>query len=422
MNHLPLHGLRILVSGAGIAGPSLAFWLARYGATTTVIEIAPTLRTSGFAVDFRGPTHLGVLSKMGVLDELRSVQTHGGASSCVDEHGREIFALPAEFAGGDIEVRRRDLSRVLHDSGAERVEYLFGDTITDLTQTTDGVNVDFARAASRTVDLVIGADGLHSGVRRLAFGAEPRYVQHLGYYLAGWDMPVDFAGDRRFSTTPQQYNVPGRMASVAVDDRDPSRAGAFLVFASPRLEYDARDIDQQKKLIADAFTGTRWHVPQLLATLPAAPELYFDSISRVNVALWSAGRVALLGDAGAGVTLGGMGVGTSVVGAYVLAGELAAAGGDHHTTFDAYERRLRRMRPAGSAAPVRASSSRRPRRHGCGCATRCSGPGWCSGCSSRARSPSRRNLTSPATPYRRTGTASPCRSAPHPGSLRAHRL
>ncbi|OZM81121.1 FAD-dependent monooxygenase [Pseudonocardia sp. MH-G8] len=341
MNPLPLHGLRVLVSGAGVAGPSLAFWLARYGATTTVVENAPALRTSGFAVDFRGPTHLGVLAAMGVLDELRSLQTHGGASSCVDEHGREIFGLPAEFAGGDVEVRRRDLSRVLHDRSADRAEYLFGNAVAALTQTADGVYVELARGATRTVDLVIGADGLHSGVRRLAFGDESRYARHLGYHLAGWDLPAAAVGGPRLPTTPQQYNVPGRMASVSRDDRDPDRAGAFLVFASPRLEYDPTDIDHQKELVAGAFTGGRWLVPQLLDTLPAAPELYFDSISRVSVPQWSTGRVALLGDAAGGVTLGGMGVGAAVVGSYVLAGELAVAQGDHRTAFAAYERRLR---------------------------------------------------------------------------------
>jgi 2-polyprenyl-6-methoxyphenol hydroxylase-like FAD-dependent oxidoreductase len=339
-DRLPLQGLRVLVSGAGVAGPAVAHWLTRYGATTTVVEIAPALRTSGFAVDFRGPTHLGVLAAMGVLDELRSVQTHGGASSCVDEHGREIFGLPAAFAGGDLEVRRRDLSRVLHDRSADRAEYLFGDAVTALTQTADGVHVDLARGTTRTVDLVIGADGMHSGVRRLAFGDESRYVRHLGYHLAGWDLPAEAVG-APLRGTPQQYNVPGRMASVALDDRDPGRAGAFLVFASPRLEYDTTDVGRQKELVAGAFAGVRWLVPQLLATLPAAPELYFDSISRVSVPRWSTGRVALLGDAAGGVTLGGMGVGAGVVGAYVLAGELAAARGDHHAAFAAYERRMR---------------------------------------------------------------------------------
>jgi 2-polyprenyl-6-methoxyphenol hydroxylase-like FAD-dependent oxidoreductase len=320
----PLRGVRILVSGAGIAGPALACWLSRSGAETTVVEAAPTLRTSGFVVDFRGPTHLGVLAKMGVLDELRAIQTHGGAMSCVNERGKEIFRLPAEFAGGDLEVYRRDLSRVLYEHSAGHAEYLFGDLITNLIQTRGGVHVEFARSAARTVDLVVGADGLHSGVRRLAFGDESQFVRHLGFYLAGWDLPNTLG----VGTTPQQYNVPGRMASVHGDLRDPERAGAFVVFATPRLDCDWHDTEQHKKLIADAFAGLRWHVPELLGALHRAPEVYFDSISRVSVPRWSTGRAVLLGDAAWGVTLGGMGVGTGVIGAYVLAGELAAAAGE----------------------------------------------------------------------------------------------
>ena len=172
MNSNPLHGIRVLVSGAGIAGPALAYWLSEYGAEVTVVEIAPAPRKSGFAVDFRGPTHLGVLEKMGVLDELRRIQTHGGAMSTVAEDGREIFRLPEAFAGGDVEVLRRDLSRVIYERGADRAEYLFGDSITGLRQPSAGVHVDFGQAASRTFDLVVGADGLHSVVRGLAFGAE----------------------------------------------------------------------------------------------------------------------------------------------------------------------------------------------------------------------------------------------------------
>ncbi|HJP75804.1 MAG TPA: FAD-dependent monooxygenase [Pseudonocardiaceae bacterium] len=336
-NDSSLRDLRVLISGAGVAGPALAYWLTRYGATVTVVEAMPALRTSGFAVDFRGSTHLGVLAKMGVLEDLRAVQTHGGAMVCVDIDDKEIFRLPAELFGGELEVRRRDLSQVLYEHSAEHAEYVFGDIITSLTDTQDGVHVEFARSAARTVDLVIGTDGLHSGVRRIAFGPETDYVEHLGYYLAGWDLPNDLGLD----TTPRHYNEPGRLASVSADLRDPERAGAFVVFASPRLDYDWHDLDQQKKLVADAFAGMAWHVPHLIEHLRDAPELYFDSISRVSVPRWSKGRVALLGDAGHGVTLGGMGVGTGVVGAYVLAGELASAAGDHRLAFTAYEQRLR---------------------------------------------------------------------------------
>ncbi|WP_030902573.1 FAD-dependent monooxygenase [Streptomyces sp. NRRL F-5126] len=333
-----LRGKRILISGAGVAGPALAHWLTHHGADVTVVEVAPTLRGGGFAVDFRGSAHLGVLKRMGILDELRSLQTHGGAMRCVDAQGREIFTLPAEFAGGEIEVRRADLSRVLYECSKPHAEYIFGDTVTDLNETPRGVRVDFARGASRTVDLVVGADGLHSCIRRIALGPESRFVRHLGHCLAGWEFP----NTRGWSPEAEQFNVPGRMASAGADGRDESRAGAFLVFSCPPVTHDWHDAQAHKALIKRAFDGLPWHVPDLLSTLDDARELYFDSISRVSVPSWTAGRFALLGDAAWGVTLGGMGVGTGLVGAYVLAGELAAARGDHHVALPAYEARLRR--------------------------------------------------------------------------------
>lgn len=337
---LPLRGVRALVSGAGVAGPALAYWLARFGATTTVVEIAPALRTTGFGVDFRGPTHLGVLARMGVLDDLRAVQTHAGAMRAVDEHSNTIFELPAAFAGGDIEVLRSDLSRILHAHGAAAgVEYVFGDSITALHETADGVRVDLAAGAPRNVDIVIGADGLHSGVRRLAFGPESRFVRHLGHYIAGWDMRNDLG----VGPIPLQYNVPGRMASLAADPREPGKAGAFCVFAGPELEVGWNDIARQKQLITEALSGMRWHVPALLDALRDVPDLYFDSVSRARLPQWTAGRVALLGDAAWGLTFGGMSVGAGVVGGYVLAGELARAGGDHRLALPAYQRRMRRL-------------------------------------------------------------------------------
>ena len=312
--------MRVLISGAGVAGPACAYWFGAYGAEVTVVEVAPALRASGFAVDFRGPTHMSVLSAMGVLDELRSVATHSGAMAFVDESGRQVAELPVEFAGGDLEVYRRDLSRVLYERSAKRATYLFGDTITAMTERHDGVHVEFAHAPAATFDLVVGADGLHSTVRRLAFGPEQRYVKHLGYHIAGWGMRNTVGAD----ATATQYGVPGRMASITADQREPGRATALTVFAS--APAGAQTPAAQKELITRTFAGLGWHVPALLAGLAEADELYFDTISRVHVPEFSAGRAVLLGDAAWGVTLGGMGVGTGIVGAYVLAGEIATGG------------------------------------------------------------------------------------------------
>ncbi|MFF5225918.1 FAD-dependent monooxygenase [Dactylosporangium sp. NPDC000521] len=341
MSATALRSLRVLVSGAGVAGPALALRLAEHGARVTVVEVAPRLRRSGFAVDFRGPTHLAVLERLGVLAELRARQTHGSAMTCVDEDDREIFTLPATFSGGELEVYRRDLSRALYDRGLDRVEYLFGDTVTDLHDTGSEVRARFRAAGTRVFDLVVGADGMHSAVRRLAFGPEERFVRPLGYHIAGWELPNTFGppGASRY------FTVPGRTASITVDPHDPSRATALVIFrtgdADGGADVDWHDQDAQKKLVAHTFAGLPWHVPALLDTLPDAPDLYFDAIARISAPSWTHGRIALLGDAAWGVTLGGMGVGTGLVGAHVLAGELAAARGDHRTAFAAYEQRMR---------------------------------------------------------------------------------
>ncbi|RZQ65085.1 FAD-dependent monooxygenase [Amycolatopsis suaedae] len=309
----------VLISGAGVAGPALAFWLCRYGFDVTVVETAPRPRTGGYAVDFRGEVHLGLLRRMGLLDRLRELRTEPVAPRFVDEHGATKFVLPAEWAAGALEVRRGDLSRLLiEESGAE---YVHGDSIRSLHDDGDGVHVEFGHAPARRFDLVAGADGMHSNVRALVFGPESRYRTYLGYQVAGWQLPGD-AGRQTLA-----HSQPGRYAGISGNN-------AYLLFASER-DTDA----DPKRQLREAFAGMGWLVPSLLATLDDAEDLYFDSISRIDVEPWSRGRVVLVGDAACGATLGGRGTGTALVAAYVLAGELAR--GEHRVAFERYERMVR---------------------------------------------------------------------------------
>jgi 2-polyprenyl-6-methoxyphenol hydroxylase-like FAD-dependent oxidoreductase len=198
------------------------------------------------------------------------------------------------------------------------------------------VDVTFARGAPRRFDLVIGADGLHSAVRRLAFGAEDRYRHDLGLTVAGFTVPNTFGLDH----SGLIYNEPGLLAMVA-SGRDPARAAAGLMFAGPAPGCDWHDTEGHKRLVAERFAGAGWQVPALLAALAEAPELYFDTIGQIRMDRWSAGRVVLLGDAAWCPGPGGNGTGHAMFGAYTLAGELAVADGDHVTAYRRYEEILR---------------------------------------------------------------------------------
>jgi 2-polyprenyl-6-methoxyphenol hydroxylase-like FAD-dependent oxidoreductase len=329
----------ILISGASVAGPALAWWLARHGFRPTVVERAPQLRGGGYAVDFRGAAHLSVLAKMGLLDQIKEQQTHLRATTYVDEHSRPVAAMPASIFAGDVEILRGDLGRILYGATRDDTEYLFDDSIAGLRQDDDGVHVTFTRSAPRTFDLVIGADGLHSAVRRLAFAGQPDQVTDLGLYVSIFGVPDRYGLDHE----GQLYSVPGKTAAV-FSAPGTGQAVAQFFFTAPDgepIDFDYRDTAQQRKILADVYAGVGWHVPDLLGQLPAADDFYFDSVSQVKLDRWSAGRVALTGDAGYAAGPGGNGTGTAVVAAYVLAGELAAVGGDYRVAYDRYERLLR---------------------------------------------------------------------------------
>src|ERR1700761_5412634 len=193
-----MNSRNILISGASIAGPALAYWLSRYGFDVTVVERALALRPGGQAVDFKGRTHRTVLERMGIWDEIQRRQTGKTDTVVLDAAGRQRAVMSGEFTGGDVEILRGDLAGIMYERTAANCEYRFGDSVTALTETADGVQVSFEHGPARTFDLVVGADGIHSRVRRLAFGPERDHVHHLGYYSCVDGAPgCGNAGQRR---------------------------------------------------------------------------------------------------------------------------------------------------------------------------------------------------------------------------------
>ncbi|MEU8782251.1 FAD-dependent monooxygenase [Streptomyces sp. NPDC048637] len=377
----------VLISGASIAGPALAHWLHRYGFAVTVVERAPELRTGGYKVDIRGAA-IEVAERMGILEDIQRASTDMRTGAYVNDDGKRIATLPAGIfsarVGRDDEIMRGDLARILYERTRADVEYVFGDSITSLTERsgdrqygrhdgrqghndrrhhehhkrqedqegqeghgpggTGGVAVTFEHGAPRRFDLVVGADGLHSNVRRLTFGPEEQFVRHLGAYIAAFSVPNELGLDRE----ELYHAVPGKLICIYSSAGDPAAKG-LLSFRSPRLAYDHRNRTEQLALLKEAFKevgvspSAGWtEVPRLLEAAREADDFYFDGLQLIEMDRWSRGRVVLLGDAAhCASPASGQGTGMALVGAYVLAGELAAAGRDPEEAFGRYEKEMR---------------------------------------------------------------------------------
>jgi 2-polyprenyl-6-methoxyphenol hydroxylase-like FAD-dependent oxidoreductase len=330
-----------LISGASIAGPALAFWLSEAGWDVTVVERANSLRTSGYPVDIRG-TAIDVVRRMGLYDEMVAKHYRHVPVALLSPGGRrlttvDIGRLANDESSGDVEITRGVLSEILYRASRDRVSYVFGDSITALTQTDTGVDVVFSHRPSQTFDVVIGADGIHSNVRALTFGDESQFIRHLGPYATIWDLPDEmFAPGAGF-----MYSHAGRTAAV----ERPAEGGAtraFLTFVHPDPgTVNRHDTQEMLGALHHAFADDRWRTTEIIDTLPGAGDVYFDTVSQVRMDRWSSGRVALVGDAAyAPAFLSGQGTSIAIAGAYVLASELVAHD-QPEPAFAAYERRLR---------------------------------------------------------------------------------
>ncbi|MFI9502983.1 FAD-dependent monooxygenase [Nocardia sp. NPDC052566] len=344
--------MRILISGASIAGPVLAYWLTRYGFSVTVVEKAAELRkTGGHAVDLFKPS-MRISEQMGVLPRIQESAT--GTERLTVHTGRrtttiELAKIFTAVSDHHVEVMRDDLSEIYYDAGRDEVEYLFGDSIASISP--DG-RVEFTHGAARDFDLVVGADGLRSNVRRLVFGEVDEHF--LGGYFAVISVPKGCAVDGDSIA----YMAAGRAASVYTAPHLDDARLVFLFRAEQPLDYHHRDTARQRDMVRHAFAGLAPEVDRWLAELDRTAVFYFDTITQLQLDTWSRGRVTLVGDAGycPGPAVGGS-TSLAVVGAYTLAGELATAGGDHTIAFPAYERAMADAVRDSRAFAVRAAKT-----------------------------------------------------------------
>lgn len=333
---------RVLVAGASIAGPAVAHSLSRFGAEVTVVERAPIPRRGGQGVDVRGIAR-EVLRRMDLDAQVRDRGIRTRGMRIVDADGHVLSTEQADDGGGDgsdaeIEILRGDLSAVLREAAGEQVTFRYGDYITEVNQDADGVNVTSAAGEQARYDLVIGADGLHSGLRELVFGPHEDYVRHLGHLAAYYRVPDEFGLDGWQIV----HAEPDRHAGLLPIDREGDVAVATFGFHAPDLRVDHRDVPAQKRLLQQRMASMGWWVPRMLAYLDTADDFYLGQVARVVMPAWSSGRVALVGDAAfCPSPMSGQGTGLALVGAYVLAGELAAGGWNPTVGFAGYERLMR---------------------------------------------------------------------------------
>lgn len=327
--------MKILISGASVAGPALAWFLHRDGHEVTVVERAPALRDTGYAVDFRGAA-FEVLEELGILAEVRAHATGMTGTDLLDDDGNRVGELPAEVFAGELEVPKREVTRILHERTAGVVRYVFDDSINRIDQDADGVRVGFERAEPDTYDLVVGADGIYSVVRRLVFAPHAEAIRHLGLSGVGFSTANHLGLDHRGAL----WQSSGR-AVYMFSTADPERMSVGLFFASDSPALDLLDRAEQERVIRDRMAGVGGLVPRLLEDMSAATDFYFSSVGQVHLDRWSEGRVVLVGDAGhCAAPTSGMGTSQALIGARALARHLAACD-DHGKAFAAYERELR---------------------------------------------------------------------------------
>ena len=347
----------VLISGIGIAGPALAYWLARYGFEITLVDKAPRLRTGGYVVDFWG-RGFDLAEKMGILPEIKRVGYDVQELRLVDVGGRPVGGFSVDVFrsatnGRYVSIPRSQLAKIIYQKIEGYCEIIFGDSIREIEQKERGVGVSFERTEPRRFDMVIGADGLHSVVRKLVFGKQELFEKYLGYSVAAFTVNGYRPRDEDVYVS---YSLPEKqVARFAMRD---DQTMFLFVFADPKGDYTEQPFINPKDILRAEFGDAGWECPQILAAMKSCGDIYFDRVSQIRMETWSRGRVSLVGDAAfCPSLLAGQGSALAMIGAYVLAGELSTAAGQPEKAFKSYERQLRPFIAGKQDAAVKLSGS-----------------------------------------------------------------
>jgi 2-polyprenyl-6-methoxyphenol hydroxylase-like FAD-dependent oxidoreductase len=333
--------MKIAVNGVGIDGPAVAYWLHRSGHEVLLVEKSPQLRRGGYIIDFWGVGY-DIAEKMGIIERVRALGYQVSEVRFVDRRGSKIGGFSTEVfrrmtEGRFTSLRRSDLAATIYAAIEGEVEVLFGDSIAMIEDEGESLHVHFEHASPRRVDLLIGADGLHSRVRRLIFGPQEHFEVSLGYHVAAFESG---GYEPRDELVYVSYGVPGRQVS-RFSMRDDRTLFLFVLRDEYLAEGHSYDEPDPKEDLRRAFAGVGWECPRILKAMDDADDIYFDRVSQIRLGRWARGRTMLIGDAAACVSLlAGEGAGLGMAEAYVLAGELGAAGGDHRMAFARYEERM----------------------------------------------------------------------------------
>jgi 2-polyprenyl-6-methoxyphenol hydroxylase-like FAD-dependent oxidoreductase len=341
MMRIAMNG-NVLISGAGVAGLALAYWLDRGGLTVTLVERSPAFRRGGQAVDIRGVA-LDVVNAMGLLDDVRALRTRLKGMSMLDADGNEVHRTEERtFSAGrldseDIEIFRDDLCELLMGAMSERVRIVYDDSIAAIDDQGDGVGVTFATGLNRKFDLLIGADGVYSNVRKQCFATEASLVFPLGVVLALFSTPnlIDL-------TDWQLGHRQGGVGYVIYPSLDKSELRIGVGFAAPESAVSRNDMDAQKRIVATQCAHLKGAFPQFIDAMRATEPFYCNELAQIRMPSWSKGRVVLAGDAAhCASPFSGQGTSLALVGAFVLVRELIRHWDNPTQAFAAYEHRMR---------------------------------------------------------------------------------